>query len=107
MEGVRYLWIVAAASVAFAQGTQPKDKAEDYEVTGKSGRTTIGAEYLVHSFSENGKTFLAGDYLVVEVALYPPKDEKVNVEPTDFGLRVDGHRALPTAAAQQVARALE
>jgi hypothetical protein len=107
MEFVRYLCVLAMAGLAFGQGTTPKDKVEDYEVAGRAGRIAIGAEYLVHSFSGSGNTFLAADYLVVEVALYPPKGEKVKVEPNDFGLRIDGHRALSTAAAQEVARALE
>lgn len=102
---VRYLWLLAWAALAWAQ-TQPKEKAEDYETSGRSGAVAVGAEYMVHSFSADGKTFLAPEYLVVEVALYPPKDVDIQATQSEFSLRVDGKR-LPSAATQQVLRSLE
>jgi hypothetical protein len=102
---VRYLWWIVAAAVACAQ-TQPKEKAGDYETSGRAGPVAIGAEYMVHSFSDQGKTFLAPDYLVVEVALYPPKGVEIEASPSDFTLRVDGKR-IPTAAVHQVLWSLQ
>ena len=39
--------------------------------------------------------FIAENYLVVEVALYPPKGDSVHVETTKFSLRVNGKKLLP------------
>ena len=81
------------ASVAFAQGgTEPKPKAEDYEVHARGKTVAIGAEYTIHSFSGQGQTFIARDYLVVEVALYPPKGHIIAVNEGEFVLRINGNK---------------
>ena len=59
----------------------------------------IGAEYMVHSFSGDGQTFLAPDYLVVEVALFPPKGANVTAGCGQFTLRIDGKAVLSPARA--------
>jgi len=98
--------LILAASLAQAQGTDPKPKAADYDVhaeipsgtddRGSSSasrpKVVLGAEFMVHSFSGRGQTYIAKDYLVVEVALYPPKDETIQVHASDFTLRVNGKK---------------
>ncbi len=82
---------LCGAGLAFAQGgTEPKPKAEDYEAHAQLKKAAIGAEYMVHSFSGEGTTYIAKDYLVVEVALYPPKGERITVDGRAFTLRVNG-----------------
>ena len=104
---VRYLLWLGLAGLACAQGTEPKPKADDYEVHGRARDLAIGAEYMVHSFSGEGVTFLAPDFLILEVALYPPKGQYVRVASGDFTLRVDGRRTtLPAASADMVAASL-
>src|ERR1043166_8807241 len=66
---MRYLLLLCCADLAWTQGTDPKPKAEDYETNGRAQSIAIGAEYMVHSFTGEGKTFFAPDFLVVEVAL--------------------------------------
>jgi hypothetical protein len=99
-------WILfAAAAACFAQtpGTVPKPKAEEYEVHSRAGRTGVGAEYMVHSFSSGEQVYLVDGYLVVEVALYPPKGMEVQVRSSDFALRINGaKRPLGTASPQMV-----
>src|ERR1051325_6689403 len=71
---VRWPLLFCCVSTAFGQlGTQPKPKAEDYEVHAKAGDVAIGAEFMVHSFSGDGVTYIAKDFLVVQIALYLPK----------------------------------
>ena len=77
---IRFALLICFAAMAFAQGTEPKPKAEDYDVHGQSKNVSLGAEFMVHSFSGQGQTFIAGDYLVVEVALYPPKGEPIQLK---------------------------
>jgi hypothetical protein len=99
---VRYLSVLLLTGMAWAQGAEPKAKAGDYETSETAGRVEVGAGYMVHSYSGNGKTFLAQDYLVVEAALFPKKGELVTASQGDFSLRIDGRTLLKTASAQQV-----
>lgn len=96
---MRYGLLLFCAGAAFGQGTEPKAKAEDYEVHASTPTAAIGAEYLVHSFSRGDQAFLAKNYLVVEVALFPPKDATIQVRNSDFSLRINGKKAplLPEA----------
>jgi len=103
---VRYLSLLLLAGVAWAQGTEPKAKADDYETSETAGRVSVVAEYMVHSFTGSGKTFLASDYLIVEAALFPKKGEPVTASQGDFALRIDG-KTLRAASAQQVVQSLE
>ena len=82
------------ASVLAAEGTDPKSRATDYPRHATAGRLEIGAEYMVHSFSGGGQTFIAKDYLVVEVALYAPAGERIEISHGQFNLRVNGRKQL-------------
>lgn len=99
----RFLILLAAAVAACAQGTTPKTSAEEYPVQAQSGENAIGAEYMVHSFSAGEQMYLAENYLVVEVAFFPPKGKSVDVEPGKFSLRVNGKKALPVQDPSMVA----
>jgi|ERR1035437_3604716 hypothetical protein len=104
---MRYLLFLAAALAAHAQGTSglgtssegtpPKASAAEYPVQAKSGSLAIGAEYMVHSFGSGEQMYLAENYLVVEVALFPPKGESVTADATKFALRVNGKKTLLNA----------
>jgi len=74
------------------QGTEPKAKAEDYEAHGRSGSVEIGAEFMVRSFSRGNAMYIANDYVTVEVALYAPKGESVEIGYLDFQLRINGKK---------------
>ena len=92
---MRHLALLCTAGLAFAQGTDPKPKVEEYEVHGAAKGVSLGAEYMVYSVSGQGKTFLVDDHLVVEVAVFPPKGNTVAVGAYDFLLRVDGKTLRP------------
>src|ERR1035437_1486382 len=101
---MRYLAFFAAVLAAHAQGTSglgtysegtpPKASAAEYPVQAKSGNLAIGAEYLVHSFRSGEQMYLAENYLVVEVALFPPKGEGITADASKFALRVNGKKTL-------------
>ena len=103
---MRYLVCLCVAGVAWAQGTDPKAKAEEYEVHARLKGVDIGAEYMVYSISSQGKTFLAEDHLVVEVALFPPKGGFVTASSGEFTLRVDG-KMLRAVTPQMVVMAMQ
>ena len=91
---LRWLLLLSFADLAFAQGTTPKPNAEAYDVHAQAGKLALGAEFMVHSFGAGEQTFIAEDYLVVEVALFAPKGESVDVEPGKFALRFNGKKTV-------------
>jgi hypothetical protein len=103
---MRYLASIFLATLAWAQGTDPRAKADEYEAHTRVKEVELGAEYMVSSFSGQGKTFIAPDHLVVEVALFPPKGDTVAVASGDFTLRVDG-RVLRAVSPQMVVTAMQ
>ena len=103
-------WIVfcLSAALSFAQGTTPKPAPTDYEVHGQAGPLDIGAEYMVHSFSNGEQMFIVENYLVVEVALYSVmKADPVNVDLSRFNLRLNRKTLLSAQSAAQAAASLK
>jgi len=98
---MRYLAILLASAAAFAQsdkpavfteGTPPKASASEYPITGRWANLELGADYLVHSFGTGEQMYLAENYLVVEIAMFPPKGDSVSVEYGAFSLRINGKK---------------
>jgi hypothetical protein len=82
---------LALCSPAVAQhGVEAKPKPSDYPVHGDAGGVGIGAEYLVRSVGGERDMFVVDDYLVVHVAVYPPKGRPVDVSTGHFRLRING-----------------
>lgn len=75
-------------------GTSPKASAGDYPVQAKAGEVALGAEYLVHSISSSQQTFVAPDFLVFEVAVFPPKGQSVEISTGQFRLRINGKKQV-------------
>lgn len=71
-----------------------KEKATDYPVHADVGTVSIGAEYLVHSIPAHSQTFFAPDYLVVEVAVFPGRQEPVEIGTNTFTLRINGRKEI-------------
>jgi len=96
---MRPVLLLCLAGAAFAQGTTPKEKPEDYPTHAQARSAALGAEFMVHSFSGGEQTYIAKGFLVVEVALYPPKGQTLDVHSGNFVLRMNGKRQelLPQA----------
>jgi len=78
-----------------AQGIRDaKPKAADYPLHTSVGDVSIGAEYLVHSIPVGDQTYLAADYLVVEVAVYPKAHDPIVITDETFTLRVNGKKQV-------------
>jgi hypothetical protein len=100
--------LALAGTLAAQYGTTPKASEQEYPVRARLEKLSIGAEYLVHSFSGGRQMFIAKDYLVVEVALFPAKGENLLVNASHFSLRVNGRKqALSPQAPEIVANALK
>lgn len=99
--------ILLLAAAVFAD-TDPRKSPEEYPVREKLERATLAAEYLVRTVSASGQSFMAGDFLVVEVAIYVTGGEPVMVKTENFRLRInDGKQELQTVPARFVALALK
>jgi len=105
---VRRTVIFWYAFVLLAQrGTDPRPRPADYEAHGQARSAALGAEFLIHSFSGHDTTYIAPDFLVVEVALYPPKGAGIDVQAAAFALRLNGKRTLYPASISLVASSLD
>ncbi len=103
---VRLLISFALAVACLA--SDPKPKATDYPAHSEAGKLALGAEYMVHSFSGGGQMFVTDDYLVVEVAIYPPSGTTYEVNAGRFSLRINGaKRTIPPQAPSFVAASLK
>jgi hypothetical protein len=103
---MRLLIGLTAAVLTYAQGTTPKPSASDYPIHGEAGGVPIGAEFMVHSFGSGEQMYVVENYLVVEVALYRPKDPVQTVDVSEFALRINGKKPLPPQPPQMVAASL-
>ena len=89
------LALLLSATLAFAHdGTETKPKAEDYPAHIAVGKFTMAAEYLVRSIPTQYGMFDAGDYLVIDVALFGPKDEHLQIADGQFNLRLNGKKEM-------------
>src|SRR2546429_9948229 len=97
-------WLVAMLipGALAAEGAGPKPKAADYPAHAAVGGLEIGAEYMVHSFSGRGQTFIAKDYLVVEVALYTRGADRLELSPGQFTLRLNRTEQVPVPQAPAI-----
>ena len=88
---VSALLLVASLFTPGSTGTVPRSVATDYAAHASQDDVQIGATLLTHK--DLKKIFAANVNeccLVVEVALYPPKDNFVKISPDDFMLRETG-----------------
>jgi len=86
---------IALISCGWLYGqTTTKDKPADYPVHATEGATSIGAEYLVHSIPAGNQTLLAPEYLVFEVAVFPPRGSAVEIGSGTFTLRLNGKKQV-------------
>ncbi len=89
---MRPLLLLGLAGAVFAQGTTPKAKPEDYPAHAQARSAALGAEFMVHSFSGGEQTYVARGFLVVEVALYPPHGQNVDVHSGNFVMYINGRK---------------
>jgi hypothetical protein len=80
------------AAVGSAQGTPPKDSATDYPVRATLGKLTLAADYLVHSIPSPKGALFAKDFLVIEVAVFGPKLDPIQMRSEYFRLRINGSK---------------
>jgi hypothetical protein len=96
-----FLSLLAAAAVLAAQGTKPRDFPTQYTAHVKlassaSGSSIwVGADFHGHFVNTGSANYETPRYLVVEVALFGPTGKKVDVDPAQFLLTVNGSTLTP------------
>lgn len=85
-----------------------REKAAEYPAHVSLPGVEIGAEYLVHSIPTEKGFYIANDYLVVEVGIFPSTAEKIKISSGQFILRINhGKSELVTDSPGTVAASIK
>ena len=85
-----------------------RDKAADYPAHATVSGLDIGAEYLLHSIPTEQGSYVANDYLVVDVGIFPSTRESIKVSSSQFKLVINhGKFQLPADSAGAVAASIK
>ena len=100
MKLARWIWIAALPAFAQNPGITPRPAAADYPAHAAAGNLTIGAAVVP---PEQVKKIFAADinragYVVLEIAVYPDKDQQPDLTPADFLLRMQSGSSTMRAA---------
>ena len=76
-----------------------RDKASEYPAHASLAGMDIGAEYLDHSIPSEKGSYIAKDYLVVDVGVFSSTREGIEVKGGEFSLRInrDKHLLVPVS----------
>jgi hypothetical protein len=108
MPAIRMLALLSAAAAAFAQGTKPKEAPGDYPAhIALDNGITLAAEYMVHSIPTPTGTLVADDYLIIDVAFFGPPKTKLDLNASQFVLRINNQKVAlrsdpPSGAATSI-----
>jgi hypothetical protein len=85
-----------------------RDKASDYPVHASLPGMEIGAEYLDHSIPSERGSYIANDYLVVDIGVFSSTREGLDIKSGQFSLRINrDKRVLVPVSPGMVAGALK
>ena len=92
-QSVRPVIILMSLLPLAAQDTAPRSKAADYPAHVSLPGMEIAAEYLLHSIPTDQGFYVAQDYLVIDVGVFPAAHETVKISSGQFRLRIN-HKTL-------------
>ena len=87
----------ANAQEAASKGMPPRASAADYQAHALAGKITIAAEFTGHGVPTPQLVLSSEDYIGVEVGLFGPAGERLQVSNADFSVRINGKK-LPSPA---------
>jgi hypothetical protein len=104
-----YLLLLFAALLFSAEGTIPRKQPADYPHHGEVDGVSVGAVFLANSeVKQRFVSDLGGEYLVVEVALYPGKGGELQVNRDRFSFQIgNGNAAMRPENPQVIASLLQ
>jgi hypothetical protein len=112
IEPARYLliavWITTLLiSPRLFPATPPKANADSYPAHAATEAVAIGADFAVHTFVAESRTYVADKFLVVQVGCYPRGTDVIAISASQFRLRIDGKRLVYSQPPEFVAAALK
>ena len=97
--------------VVWAEDVVVRPKLSDYPQQLKLTKADVGAEFHAHTLpvgEGTGKSPLfAGEYLVIEIAIFPAPYVKMAVDSSHFSLRLNGKKAVTAQPAGMVVRSMK
>jgi hypothetical protein len=80
-----------------SKGMPPRAGPAEYQAQAQAGTVTVAAEFMGHSVPTADGTYMAEDYVVVEVGLFGSPEARAKLSLGDFSLRINGRKmALPS-----------
>ena len=95
---------VAVCGAACLAGTPPRASSFDYRVQESNQDLTVAAEIVPPNQVKNLFSTDLSKYVVVEVAIYPKNESKVDVSPVDFMLKLGSGDVVRAANPAAIAR---
>ncbi len=88
-DAVRVVFLFCLLSAALMAGTEPRAGAAAYSVRATAAHGELGADFTGRAVDVGKDSFLTGDYLVFEVALFAEKGPPIPISAGDFRLRLN------------------
>lgn len=85
----------------------PRPSAAEYQAHGQAGTVTIAADFNGHSVPTLQGPLATEEYVVIETGLFGPPGARTTVSSTDFSLRINGKKPLPSQPFGLVARSVK
>ncbi len=85
--------LLVSGLLSFA-GTETKPKVEDYPVHSSGKDMDIGVDFGGHTYTGKNHTFVADDYMCLEVAVFAESGRNVVVQNLQFTVRGNGKKQL-------------
>jgi len=79
-----------------AKGLPPRATPADYQAHAQAGAVTVAAEFTGHSVPTAQGTLSTEDFVVIETGLFGSPGARVTLSATDFSLRINGKKTLPS-----------
>ncbi len=95
----------------WSEGVTLRAKISEYPRMMKLDKADVGAEFHAHTLpvgeGDEKSPLFAGDYLVVEIAIYPSPFVRMQVNPSHFTLRLNGKKVVEPQSAGMVVRSIK
>ncbi len=79
-----------------ANGMPPRPSPAEYQAHGQAGAVTIGAEFTGRSVPTVQGPLATEDYVAIETGFFGPPGARATISSTDFSLRINGKKPLPS-----------
>lgn len=79
-----------------AKGMPPRPSPAEYQAHAQAGALTIAAEFTGRSVPTLQGPLATEDYVAIETGFFGPPGARITISSTDFSLRINGKKPLPS-----------